>query len=274
VLFTAAAAFFPDGRAAAYLGMAASLAVAAVAAGGAASFLGMAAEVVEELDLFSKTLLPVMSAAGAAAGNISSSAAGYAATVLFMNVLTSLARGLLIPLIYAYLAAAAAGAALGENGLYAAANFIKWLVMVLLTVITVAFTIYLTVSGVIANTADVATAKIAKAAVSTFLPVVGGMISDAAGTVASGAMVLKNTIGIFGMAAVAAVCALPFLKLGVQYLVFKLTAALIEPLADGRLGKLVSSVATAFSLMLGIAGAVAIMLFISILSVMKAVSVL
>lgn len=52
----------------------------------------------------------------------------------------------------------------------------------------------------------------------------GGIISDAAETVLAGAGMLKNTVGVFGMLAILAACAYPFLQLGVQYLLYKLTA--------------------------------------------------
>ena len=54
----------------------------------------------------------------------------------------------------------------------------------------------------------------------------GGIIADASETVLAGAGMLKNTIGVFGMLAILAACAYPFLQLGVQYLLYKLTAYL------------------------------------------------
>ena len=68
--------------------------------------------------------------------------------------------------------------------------------------------------------------KVAKAAISGVVPVVGGIISDASETVLAGAGMLKNTIGVFGTLAILAACAYPFLQLGVQYLLYKLTAFL------------------------------------------------
>ncbi|MGE4483537.1 MAG: hypothetical protein AB7C97_00335 [Oscillospiraceae bacterium] len=274
VIFSMAGAFFtPKPGAPDYTVLAASLAVAAVAAGNTLSFMGLGKEVINELDVFSKTLLPTLAAASAATGNLSSSAAMYAATVLFMNVLVSMASTFVVPLIYAYTASAAAGAALGDSSLTAVAGFIKWAVMTALTALTIAFTVYLTVTGVISNTADAVTAKVAKTAVSALLPVVGGMISDAAGTVASSISVLKNAVGVFGLIVIAAVCAEPFLRLSVHYLVFKAVSALISPIADPRIGKLVSAIATSLGLILGVAGTLAIMFFISVISVLKAVTV-
>ena len=57
------------------------------------------------------------------------------------------------------------------------------------------------------------------------VPVVGSMLSDASETLVVSAGVLRNSIGVFGMLAVLALCAAPFLQTGLTYLVLKLTAA-------------------------------------------------
>ncbi|MEI3305825.1 MAG: hypothetical protein V8R40_07230 [Dysosmobacter sp.] len=77
---------------------------------------------------------------------------------------------------------------------------------------------YLSVVRIVSGSADGATVKVAKAAISGVVPVVGGILSEVSETVMAGAGMLKNTIGIFGMLAVLAACAYPFLQLGVQYL--------------------------------------------------------
>ncbi|MDR3277581.1 MAG: stage III sporulation protein AE, partial [Oscillospiraceae bacterium] len=87
-----------------------------------------------------------------------------------------------------------------------------------------------------------------------------------------GAAMLRNAVGIFGLLAVAATCAVPFLKLGANYLLFKAAGGLAEAVADARVSKLISAVGTAMGLVLGMAGVSAVMLFVSIVAVIKAVA--
>ena len=61
----------------------------------------------EELNTFSKALLPTLSAAVAASGGIVSASVRQVATIFFVDLLLSLIRGLLLPLVYFYVAAAA-----------------------------------------------------------------------------------------------------------------------------------------------------------------------
>ena len=49
----------------------------------------------------------------------------------------------------------------------------------------------------------------------------------------AGAGLLRGTIGVFGMLAVLAACAYPFLQLGIQYLLYKLTAFLASAASQG-----------------------------------------
>ena len=173
---------------------------------------------------------------------------------------------LLVPLVYAYVAACTACAAVGNPGLKKVAGVLKWVVTRSLTTLLVVFVTYLTVSGAIAGTTDAAALKAAKMAISTAVPVVGGIISNAAETILVGAGLLKNTVGVFGMLAVLGICVVPFLKLGAHYLTYKFTGALAAMLADSRLAELIDGISTAFALMLGMTGASALLLLVSIVS--------
>ena len=128
------------------------------------------------------------------------------------------------------------------------------------------FTGYLTLSGGVTGSADALSAQLARSAIATAVPVVGGIISDATGTVLAGAGVLKNGIGIFGMLAVLAICLLPFLRLAVQYLLYKLTAFFSGTVGSESLVELIDALGSAFGLVLGMVGTGALLLLISIAS--------
>jgi stage III sporulation protein AE len=261
-----------DGKGADYVTLAGVLAVSAVAVFDIGTFMGLGRTVLDELDTFSKVLLPTLTAAAAAGGAITSAAAKYAATALFMDVLMTISRSLIMPLIYAYTATSIASAAFGGDGVAGASKLIKWVVTTLMTIMMTAFVAYLTLTGVISGATDAVATKATKTAISTVLPVVGGIISDAAETILAGASVLRNSIGIFGLLAVVAMCIVPFLRLGIQYLLYKAASGLAGTLADTRLSGLISAVGSALGMITGLVGASALMVFISVISVIKAVS--
>ena len=135
------------------------------------------------------------------------------------------------------------------------------------------FTGYLSLSGAFATSADGLALRMARSAIGTAIPVVGGIISDAADTILAGAGVLRQSVGVVGTLTVLAICVLPFLQLGIQYLLLKLAAFFAATVAPEPLVRLVSSLSTAFGLVLGMTGAAALLLLISVASSVMVVSV-
>jgi stage III sporulation protein AE len=246
--------------------------VGAAAAGDLRLGFGLGGTLLDRLNDLSKALLPCLTAATAFGGAVTSSAARYAAAALFMDVVLTAARTLLLPLIGAYLAAALASAAFEGEGTAAAAAFLKWLATSLLLVLGLGFVLYLSLSGLAAGAVDAAALRVTRTGLSTALPVVGGILSDAGTSILAGAELVKTTVGVFGLVAAAAVCLTPFLRLGVHYLLYKAAAALAGSLAGGKMGKAVSGAASAFALLMGTLGLCCLAFFFSLYSFMRAVT--
>ena len=184
----------------------------------------------------------------------------HGATILFSDFLIRLIDTLLIPLCYAFVAANVAWAALGNDGLKRIGGLLKWLITILLSVVLLAFVGYLNLSGVISGGADAATVKAAKFTISNMVPLLAG------------ASLLRNAAGVFGMLAVIGICVVPFLNLGVHYLMYKCTAALAATVsADGRITGLIEALGTAFGLILAMTASCAVLLVVAMVSTVSAV---
>ena len=172
------------------------------------------------------------------------------------------------------MAANVAWATLGNDGLKRIGGLLKWLITILLSVVLLAFIAYLNLSGVISGGADAATVKAAKFTISNLVPVVGGVISDTAETLLAGASVLRNAAGVFGMLAVLGICVVPFLNLGVHYLMYKCTAALAATASgNGRITGLIEALGTAFGLILAMTAACAVLLVVAMVSTVSAIGI-
>ena len=255
-----------------YINLAGCLGVAAISLGEVNSLLAMGRSVMAELTDFANVLLPALCVSSAAAGAFTSAPAKYAVSALFSDVLINAANTLIFPLICAYLAAALADAALGGGELSGAVKLLKWACGFVMTALVTVFTLYLSLSGVVAASTDELATKAAKTAISAALPVVGGIVADAAGSVVAGAGVIRGAVGVFGLVAVLAVCLTPFLKLGVRYVLLKACSALASPVCTGSMAKLIDAVGTACGMILGLAGSQALMLYIAVISMVKAVT--
>ncbi len=242
------------------------LAVTAASVGDVHSLLSLGRETVIQLTGFTRVLIPVMTAAAAAGGSVTGAAARQMVTLFAANLLLSLIQSVLIPLVYLYVAACAGAVAADNDGLRSLAAFVRWVVQTVLTWVLLIFTAYLSLSGVIAGTADRAAVKLARFAISGMVPVVGGILSDATESVLAGAGILRNAIGIFGTLAVLAFCLVPFLQLGVQYLMYRISAVLTAAMTQSRLSGLIGDIGGAFGLMLGMVGACALLALIAIIT--------
>lgn len=259
------------GKTTLFLPMVGVLSVTLLTAGSLDSLMGLGAETIGELNRFSKALLPTLAAATAASGAVTTATVQQVTTVFFVDLLLNLVDGLLLPMVYLYTGALAAAACLPESRLGAIAEGLKKILTWMLTTALLAFTVYLSVARVISGAADGAAVRVTKAAISGVVPVVGGIIAEASETVLVGAGMLKNTIGLVGMLAILTACAYPFLQLGVQYLLYKLTAFLAAAIGAPGLCKLIDGLGGAFGLVLGMTGACALLLLVSVLSSVAAV---
>ncbi len=254
-----------------YVSLGGCAAIALISIADVNSFASAGTGAINALSVFSKALLPAMCAASAACGTIGAATVKYAASVLFMDAFVTVSQSVILPLIYAYLAAAVAAAAFKNARLSDIAGLIKKLCIFSMTAVALIFTIYISISSIVASGGDAVASKVAKTAISTALPVVGGIISDAASTVVAGAEAIRNGVGVFGMLALLAVCAAPFALLALNYLTYKLTSAAVRTFGCDRMSELTSSIGSAIGMMLGLAGSCAIILFVSMTISIKAV---
>lgn len=249
-----------------------ALAITALTVSDMGAMIGLGRDTIGKMNIFSDVLLPVMAVLTAATGQATGAAVRQGATMLFVQLLLSLVDGVLIPLIYAYMAVCCAQAAVDSPGLGKIAALLKGAAQGLLTGVLLAFVGYLTASGAIAGTADAAAIKAAKLAMGRMIPVVGSILADAAESVLAGAGILKGTVGAAGLLVVLAICITPFLRLGLHYLTYKVAAALTATIASPRLSQLVDSIGSAFGLVLGMTGACALLLLFSLVSAVTAVA--
>lgn len=251
-------------------GILGAAAVTAVSVADVSSLMGLGRNAVERIDSFSTLLIPIVTACSAASGSVSGSAARQVACVFFSDILVRLIDRILIPFVYLYTAACAAAAVVENRGLTELARLLKWAVTTTLTTLLLAFTGYLSLTSAAAAGADAVTIRLTRTVISSMVPVVGGILSNATETVLSGVMVLRNLVGTFGVAVVLGFCVTPFLRLGVQYLVYRFAAVLASVISQGRVPKLIDDIAGAFALVLGMTGTAALLVMIAIFSTLAA----
>ena len=248
-----------------------AVAVAAMLLTRTGTMIQLGESTVLELSEYEKLLLPSMTAAMAAQGGGATGAALYAGTAAFNTILSRLLVKLLVPVQYLYLAAGTASAVLENEPLKnlkdAIRNLLLWCLRTLLSL----FTAYLGITGVVSGTADAAALKAAKATFSTFIPVVGGILSDASEAVLVGAGVVRSAMGVYGILAILAVFLEPFCRIGIQYLVLKLTGSLCAMFGTKTQLSLIGDFGEVMRMLLGMTGAMCVLGLVSTVCFLKGV---
>lgn len=233
------------------------------------SMIVCASDTVMEICEYGKLLCPVMTAALAAQGGVTGSSALYMGTTAFVTLLSMLVSRVIIPMIYLFLAFSVAYCALEEEVMKKFAEAMKNVLSWLLKTLLIIFTAYMSITGVISGTTDAAALKTAKLAISTAVPVVGGILSDASESLLVSMAMVKNAAGIYGILAVLAVFMGPFLKIGVQYLLLKATSLICSFFADKNISALLEHFSSAMGILLATVAAGCVMVLFSTVCYMK-----
>lgn len=247
------------------------LGISALLLGNSRSCIRLGAETVAELSDYGKLLLPVMTAALSAQGGITSAGMLCAGTAAFDAALTALIKKLMLPSIYLFLTLSTVSAATEDSLLKRCKvlwkSAVSWVLKTLLT----CFTAYMGITGAVSGTADKTAVKAAKTAISTAVPVVGSILSDASEAVLVSAALVKNAAGVYGIWAILAIFLEPFFRIGIQYLLLKLTAAVCGVFGAEPICEYIDDFSTAMGLLMGMIGSVCLILLISCICFLKGV---
>ena len=227
---------------------------------------------ITELSNYGKLLFPVLTAALAANGGITKSAALYTGAVALDSVLCAVISSIVVPAVYIFLTLSIVSGATGEKRFDKMKKHIKDFITWGLKKVLYIFTAFLGITGVVSGSADAAAVKATKMAISGVVPVVGSMLSSASETVLVGAGVIKNSVGVYGLLAILSVWIGPFIKIGVQYILLALTNAVCDVFSNDRSSKLIEDFTSAMGMLLGMTGTVCVFLLVSIVCFLKGVA--
>lgn len=129
------------------------------------------------------------------------------------------------------------------------------------------FASFLTLQGVSGGVADKFGFGVAKFAISSYVPILGGYLSDGLDIMTASVVLVKNAIGYTGAIILCAIVIFPILKVAIFSLSLKLTASIAEPLGDDRVATLLSDVAKNTNLLTTALAGVAFLFFLMIMMI-------
>ena len=228
------------------------------------SIITLTKEAVGNMISFIQLLFPLLMTLMLASGSVVSVNLVQPIILFIINLISNIFQSIIIPIILVGTALAIVSKISDRIQIDKLSKFLKsssvWVIGILLTI----FVGVLSIEGTLGSSVDGITAKTAKAAVSSFIPVVGKVLGDAVDTVIGCSAILKNAIGIVGVIVVIAICITPILKLAIITIIYHLTAALCEPIVDSKIVSLITQMADTFKILLAILCSISVMLIIGI----------
>lgn len=226
--------------------------------------LSLAKDVIVQITGFMDKVLPVLVVMLAAAGGITQAATMdpiiLGATILVPKIYTNV----IIPLILMTFVLQFTNNISTETKLSNLCSMMKkttlWAQGIILTI----FVGLLTIRGITSSTIDAVTLKTTKYAIDNFVPIVGKSFSDAIASMAGYSLIIKNAIGSIGLIVIILILIYPIIKIILSALIFKLSAALLEPITDKRITSSIAAAGESLILVMSCVLSISIMFFILI----------
>lgn len=126
------------------------------------------------------------------------------------------------------------------------------------------------VQGIVGAGMDTIALKSAKFALSSYIPILGGYLSEGFDLVLASCILIKNAFGLAVFAILLTIIVAPLVKILLLSLSLKLVAGLIEPVSDSKISELLYSTASNLNLLMSACAGMAFIVFIILLLVIGA----
>lgn len=229
--------------------------IAVIAAASFGSIVKVAQGAIESMQVLASLAMPALFALLASSGQVVSASVLQPLMLAGVNFACHIFKTVLLPLVIM------AGILFLVDGvserfkLRTLAKLLKTCTVWITSAITLIFTLAVTLQRLAGSSVDAAAVKTAKFAIGTLVPVAGKNMSDAAETLLACANAVKNAAGIVTVLALALISLIPFIKILVIMLAYKLAAAFGAPLCEGSICDSLDDAAGCMMVMLGIMGA-------------------
>ena len=234
-----------------------------------ADILSMVKDTIQNLVAFSNLLIPILMTLILTTGNIASVGMLQPILLFMITFIGNLVNQILIPILLVSTVLAIISKVSDRIALDRFSKFFKSSIVWALGVILTLFVSLVSLEGTLSSSVDGVTAKTTKAAVSSFIPVVGKILGDAVDTVIGCTSILKNAVGVVGVITILGICILPVIKLVLLMATYYIGAAICEPIADEKIVKLLEQVGDTFKILLAILCSISVLLIIETTLEMK-----
>jgi stage III sporulation protein AE len=219
---------------------------------------------IETMSSFMVSLVPLLLVLMASSGSVTSVALFHPVILFLVHTSGIFVQYFVMPLLFLSTLLLIVSTMTEHYKVTKLAQFLRNIAMGGLGVFLTVFLGVLSVQGATAAVADGIAIRTAKFVTGNFIPVVGRMFTDAADTVMGASVLLKNTVGVAGVALLLLICAFPALKVLSLALIYTFTAAVLQPLGGGPIIQCLTIIGKSVLFIFAALAAVSLMFFLSL----------
>jgi stage III sporulation protein AE len=232
-----------------------------------------AKDAVDVMGNFMIALLPLVLGLLAAFGNVITVSFFHPIIIFLINLSGVLISKFILPMLFIS-AILLIVSSLNENyKVTHLANLFKTIGLGVLGAFLTVFLGVMSVQGTASAIQDGVAMKTAKFITGNFIPVVGRTFTDAADTILTASLLLKNAIGIVGVIIIVFLALFPAIKIFAIALTYKIAASVLQPIGDGPIITVLNAISKYIVYILACLLAVTLMFFLAIVIIVIASNV-
>ena len=195
-------------------------------------------------------IFPILLTLTTLLGGVTSSAVFKPMMTTLVTFITVFVSNIVIPMFIAAIAFSIVGNLTKSVKLDKLTDFFKSSATYILGGVFGIFIAFLTFQGLTGGVIDSISVKTAKFAMQSYIPILGGYLSDGFDLMMASIVLIKNSIGVIGLLMLLSIIALPTVKIILLSLGLKLASGIIEPISDSKFSKMLSNISSNMTLLI------------------------
>lgn len=229
-----------------------------------------AGEAIRNMVQFMLAMIPLLLALLAGTGSVASVAVLHPVIVFMIHTIGTFIHLFVFPLLFFSAVLHIVSAINDRYKVTQLAVLLRNVAIGAMGVVATIFLGVLSVQGATGALTDGVALRTAKFVTGNFVPVVGRMFSDAADTVFSASLLVKNAIGLAGVIILLFLCAFPAIKILTLAIIYNLAGAVLQPLGNSPIVVCLQTVGKVLLYVFAALAVVGLMFFLAITIILTA----
>ncbi len=219
-------------------------------------------EALNEINKILDGIFPIFATLVTALGGASGASLLQPSTLLLSNLVIKMILNLILPVFCAIIVLTFVGNMSDTVKLDKFSKTLKSSVNWVLGITFSLLTTFTSLQGLVGASFDSITIKSAKFALSTYVPTLGGYLSEGFDIVMAGCILVKNALGLTTFLILIGVILTPIIKILLLSLSLKMVSSIVEPLGENKVSNLLYDTAGHLNILVACIGGVAFLIFI------------